>query len=75
MTPKEEARKIFDEYLPLVESFTSEGQISNAKQCSLIAVDEMISRFPFTDMETYMGKWCEQKRQHLYEVKKEIEKL
>jgi hypothetical protein len=35
----------------------------------------MISMLPFTDLTTYIGKWCEQQRQYLEDVKQEIEKL
>jgi hypothetical protein len=50
-------------------------KLEHAKQCALIAVDEMISMLPFTDLTTYIGKWCEQQRQYLEDVKQEIEKL
>jgi hypothetical protein len=51
------------------------NDIYKAKQCALIAFDEMISMLPFTDLTTYIGKWCEQQRQYLEDVKQEIEKL
>jgi hypothetical protein len=80
MTAKEQAEELIEKYK---NPFNRNGCIppnestfnSTAKQYAIIAVDEMIARFPFTDLNTYMGRWCEQKRQHLNEVKKEIEKL
>jgi hypothetical protein len=72
MTPKEKAKELFEEIdncLTYLESRTK------VKQCALIAVNEMISMLPFTDLTTYIGKWCEQQRQYLEDVKQEIEKL
>jgi hypothetical protein len=75
MTPKEKAVDIFEEYFfKLSCHFHGVGD-EVAKQCALIAVDEMISMLPFTDLTTYIGKWCEQQRQYLEDVKQEIEKL
>jgi hypothetical protein len=32
----------------------------------------MIKQLPFTDLNTYIGKWCESQRQYLQEVKEEL---
>lgn len=46
-----------------------------AKACALIAVERMKQQLVFTDLRTYVGRWCELERIFLYEVTKEIEKL
>jgi len=43
MTPKEKARDLFNAYFEYVEAFTIEQQNENAKQCSLILVNEIIN--------------------------------
>ena len=70
MTPKEKAEE-------LIEKFSNAVLMDDyeAKQCALIAVNQMISMLPFTDLNTYIGKWCEQQRQYLEEVKQEIESI
>jgi hypothetical protein len=80
MTPKEKAEELIDKYyfisthdgLDVMDKKLTE---QDRKQCALIAVNEMISMLPFTDLTTYIGKWCEQQRQYLEDVKQEIEKL
>jgi hypothetical protein len=75
MTPHEKAVEIFEQYFfKLSCHFHAVGD-EVAKQCALIAVDEMIDMLPFTDINTYIGRWCEQQRNFLNEVKHEIEKL
>ena len=45
MTPKEKAQELFDKYYIVCQEFTEEIQCSiQAKQCALIAVDEMIKQ-------------------------------
>jgi len=69
MTPKEKAKELvdrFDETLTYLESK------QKAKQCALIAVDEIINSNPHsnplnTDVHSTMSYWNE--------VKQEIEKL
>jgi len=46
-----------------------------AKQCALIAVDQMISVLPFTDVNTSLGRYCEKERAYLEQVRQEIHKL
>lgn len=76
MTPKEKAVELYNKYEQLGKDFTRGVSMAEfAKQCALIAVDEMISMLPFTDLTTYIGKWCEQQRQYLEDVKQEIKKL
>jgi hypothetical protein len=80
MTPKEKAIELlgkmkyhYDEQVnPYFVAFTDNDL---AKRCALITVDEMMDMLPFTDINTYIGRWCEQQRNFLNEVKHEIEKL
>lgn len=69
MTPKEEAKNLVDKFMQLVEAYSSQGQVDNAKEFALIAVDEMITlvtnyTIGFRDEQDY---W--------QEVKQEIQKL
>lgn len=68
MTAKLKAEEIVIKYLPLVDCgdniYTTKVQKENAKQCALIAVDEIFSNN--TD---------ESKHNYWIEVKEEIEKL
>lgn len=62
MTPKEKAEEIFNDYYIICQEYTEEIQCSlQAKQCALIAVDEILK---ITWVEEY---W--------QEVKQEIENL
>jgi len=62
MTPKEKADELFNKYYSYLKSnlMNDKEAIDDAKQCALIAVDEVIK-------ETGSKYW--------YEVKQEIEKL
>ena len=67
MEPKEKAKDLVDKFsnVPLLDSY-------EAKQCALIAVDEIINSNPHsnplnTDVHSTMSYW--------QEVKQEIEKL
>ena len=43
MTPKDKANELFDKYYIICQEFTEEIQCSiQAKQCALIAVDEIL---------------------------------
>ncbi len=82
MTPKEKAQELTDafyQYLPIEQHvITSDRELSweydgweNAKQCALIAIEEIIKANPYeinkTDMDSTIDYW--------QEVKQEIEKL
>jgi len=78
MTPKEKAVILVDRYTDETIQYKEipvEWSFELDKRLALIAVNEMISMLPFTDLTTYIGKWCEQQRNYLNEVKQEIEKL
>jgi hypothetical protein len=71
MTPKEKALELFSIYrfaLSLPNAPLGEDKDSVAKQCALIAVDEILS-FIEDDREGFTWK------DYYIEVKKEIEKL
>jgi hypothetical protein len=65
MTPKEKALELWEkmyEYAIFDEA---------AKQCALIAVDEILNEFP----QGFKGNFEERRKQYWQEVKQEIEKL
>ena len=82
MTPKEKAEELVDKFYPM---FTNSVRDTLAKQCALIAVDEMLSAldsFGYTgcmydDFETGRILYTDDKDPSEYwqEVKQEIEKL
>ncbi len=68
MTPKEKADELFNKYLNLIEGLL---KYARAKQCALIAVDEIIASNPiaFDEQDNCIAK------QWWQEVKTEIEKI
>jgi hypothetical protein len=63
MTPKEKAKEMVNKFYYYVESISESQQQENAKQCALIAVDEILE-------SCYLEKeWF------FEEVKEEINKL
>jgi hypothetical protein len=85
MTPKEKAKSLVDKMYFVISNngqFTGVHSIPNkfieAKQCALIAVDEMLNNAGFIwggrDTETGLGV-RDSYRKYLQEVKKEIEAL
>jgi hypothetical protein len=71
MTPKEKAEELVDkfvQYTPAEEEF----EYPHAKQCALIAVDEMLNEYP-----SQVPKDSYEMERHLYwiKVKNELEKL
>jgi hypothetical protein len=74
MTPKEKAEEFITKFYPRATSYSSDrkNQNENAKQCALIAVDEIILANPYSNTfknveYSSMDYWKE--------VKQEIEKL
>lgn len=61
MAPKEKAKELFDEYFKLTHPFYD---IDKAKQCALIAVDEILNGSRLFYIEDY---------KYWQEVKQEIE--
>lgn len=72
MTRQEKAQELFDKYYLVCQEFTEEIQCSiQAKQCALIAVDEIVN------CDNYFNTLAEAKEfiNYWYEVQQEIEKL
>jgi len=74
------ANELVDSYrVILMNSDTECGEeilcTTIAKQCALIAVDQMISVLPFTDVNTSLGRYCEKERAYLEQVRQDIHKL
>ena len=70
MTPKEKAKELIDKYKEFTEDGFAESYY-NAKQCALIAVDEMLNELnEWTDKFGWINRI-----KYLQEVKQEIEKL
>jgi hypothetical protein len=67
MTPKEKARDLVDKFVYHVESITDWGQLNNAKECALIAVDEILKI-------TWVDKFLTVE-EYWQEVKTEINKI
>ena len=74
MTAKEKANEIAMTFVMEVNSTDPRFGIDKelAVQCAIVTVNEMIKQLPFTDLNTYIGKWCESQRQYLQEVKEEL---
>ena len=70
MTPKEEAKNLVDKFMQLVDAYSSQGQVDNAKECALIAVDEMIKQcWDYRDLD------LQKSYDYGQQVKQEIQKL
>ncbi len=78
MTPKEKAIELYNKfYNTSSHPHHVESRKNNAKQCALIAVDEMIEIYVSACVAMGMPKEDAEKQQskYLQEVKKEIELL
>jgi hypothetical protein len=79
MTPKEKAKELFDKYCWAIRiDETDSGYFSNviyAKDCALIAVDEMILVLPFTNTNATLNEYAIHLQKYLEQVKHEIEQL
>lgn len=74
MTPQEKAEQIVDKYLEVLPSrnpIMYIGDIETAKQCALVAVDELMQSDWYIPTREEHNKWV----QYWQEVKNEIEKL
>jgi len=63
MKAKEKAQELFDKYFEFVEAYSVQGQYENAKQCSLIAVDEIIEELIEKDFANRFSYWQEVKQE------------
>jgi hypothetical protein len=77
MIAKEKAKELFDKYYIVCQEYTEEIQCSiQAKECALIAVDEIIQQWEVID--TYIadfGGKLNQSIRYWQEVKQEIQAL
>ncbi len=75
MTPQEKAEELISK-MWVYAIPNSDGSWRNAKQCALIAVDEILNVLSQNEYLEDRGEYCEN-RERLYwqEVKQEIEKL
>ena len=72
MTPKEKAEELVLKYLRIDNNTSEWFNTHIAKQCALIAVDEIIKSIDFDWMEVQN---LESQHRYWQEVKEEIEKL
>ena len=63
MTPKEKAKELINKYLQVYD-----GRVIQAKQCALLAVDEILEIFEDTN-------GCDYRLEYWQEVKQELENL
>ena len=71
MSPKEKADELFDKYSYELSNHIFNGTFDIAKQCALIAVDEILEVIIFNK---YDDKYWEEE-EYWQEVKQEIEKI
>ena len=76
MTPKEKAEKLFNKFIIIDDLSDSTGNSlyfnAHAKQCALIAVDEILLIAPEMHMEGFGNLTI---REYYKKVKQELEKL
>jgi hypothetical protein len=83
MTPKEKAKELVDKYLRTYPIYNNPTVVisythNEAKQCALIAVDELIKEAYFTDAyikSVFFTDGYYDKQEYWQEIKKEIENL
>jgi|688.fasta_scaffold30618_4 hypothetical protein len=79
MTPKEKAEELYLKMLNWQSDsnkFLETNIIStSAKQCALIAVEQMILVLPFTNTNTSLNEYAIYLQKYLLEVKQEIQNL
>lgn len=66
MTPKDKAMELIDKYYIICQEYTEEIQCSiQAKQCALIAVDEILdlSIGHFDDLHPFVNFWQQVKQE------------
>lgn len=82
MTPKEKAEELINKFIPHTKVFHEvlgwEEYIDSAKQCALIAVDEILNEIPTEILDTYKGETnfiINERFKFWEQVKAEIERL
>jgi hypothetical protein len=74
MTPKEKAKELFLKYYRDSDLLVEELSLIQAKECAMIAVDEIIKSNPTNDNELY-AEMVDDAIKYWQEVKKEIENI
>jgi hypothetical protein len=72
MTPKEKAKELFDKMFLIIENKGMYDDLYRAKQCALIAVDEILD---LKHIVTLRRNMHEMELEYWDEVKQEIENL
>ena len=72
MTPKEKAKELFDKMFLIIENKGMYDDLYRAKQCALIAVDEIIDSEPQYE---WSNDYWKNPNDFWQEVKQEIENL
>jgi len=72
MTPKEKAKELFDKMFFIIENKGMYDDLYRAKQCALIAVDEIIDSEPQYE---WSNDYWKNPNDFWQEVKQEIENL
>jgi len=72
MTPKQKAEELFSKYSYLSKNHVPTLGIKVAKQCALIAVDEILNEY---ETKGTLADWVDYRIAYWREVKQEIEKL
>ena len=75
MTPKEKADELFDKFYSAIPNDEMGENYESAKQCTLIAVDEMIESYEFDAISDVTNQRYIDKINYLDEVRHEINKL
>jgi hypothetical protein len=64
MSPQEKAKELFGKHYIICQEYTEEIQCSiQAKQCALIAVDEIINQFEQLELFVISLHWSQVKRE------------
>jgi len=63
MTPKDKAEELVDEYYQLLGEYIFNGHFDIAKECALVAVDELIKEASFEVPNIRQRYWKEVKQE------------
>jgi len=74
MTPKEKAEELVEKFTDIENKYNEYSDFKQAKQCALIAVDEIINTLD-SERIKYSSDYCFEENKYWTEVKQEIEKL
>ena len=75
MTPNEKAKELVDKFWDATPEQTSFDPVNHAKQCALIAVDEIMRLHHYLPRQEITGSTALYSTDYWKQVKQEIEKL